>query len=512
MNMFSTNKSTRVRRNKFNLSHEKKMSLKMGNLTPILLQEVVPGDSFKVNSELMMRLSPMIAPVMHRMNAYTHYFFVPNRLVWNEWESFVTGGRQGDEAPVVPKLRMQDFDKSSFAKKTLADYFGLPVMDPAVTYSSIEEISALPFRAYQTIYNEYYQDQNLSDPIAFGLGSGYVTDPDERVRLSTMRKRAWEKDYFTSALPWTQRGGSASIPTRYKEQSEVFTSEGDIPSNIDPLVSRDQGAFGGLSSEVSNELLRIENIEGIDVNDLRKSLRLQEWLEKTARGGSRYIEQILSHFGVMSSDARLQRPEYLGGGRTPVVISEVLQTGATGTDQSIISTPQGNMAGHGISVGRTNSFKRRFEEHGHIIGILSVIPKTAYEQGIERLWNKFDKFDLYWPEFANLGEQAILNKEIYAQFDANQPANNQTFGYQSRYAEYKYQQSSVHGDFRDTLNFWHMGRKFDALPALNESFVESDPTKRIFAVEDQTEDELYCQVYNRVSAVRPMPYFGTPRT
>lgn len=212
----------------------------------------------------------------------------------------------------------------------------------------------------------------------------------------------------------------------------------------------------------------------------------------------------------MLSDARLQRPEYLGGARNPVVISEVLATvSQTATGEE---APQGNMSGHGVSVGSQNGFTRRFEEHGYVLGIMSVMPKTAYQQGLHRMWTREDKFEYFWPDFANLGEQEVLSKEIY--FDPNDTTNannDATFGYQSRYAEYKYSCDSVHGDFRDNLDFWHLGRKFTSRPTLNESFVQSDPSHRIFSVIDPTEDKLYCQVYNRVDALRPMPYFGTPK-
>jgi len=473
-----------------------------------MVQPILPGDSLKVSSEIFMRLAPMLAPIMHRVNVYTHYFFVPNRIVWNDWESFITGGKDGTESPVPPNFAYNDSNKQRFEKGKLCDYMGIPTVDQAETLVTDERISSLPFRAYTQIYNDYFRDQNLEDEIDFSKASGTEATADA---ITTLRQRAWPKDYFSSCLPWSQRGPEVAMSVKYKDQSEVFTSDGNIPSNIDPLVSRDQGDFGGLSSEVSNELLRIENIEGITINELRRSVRLQEWLEKNARGGARYVEQLLSHWGVLSDDARLQRAEWLGGGKSPVAISEVLQTGATGTDTSIISTPQGNMAGHGISASGMNGFRKRFKEHGYVIGIMSVLPIASYQQGIQRHFQRFDKLDYPWPEFANLGEQEVLNREIYFDPTDTDTNNRATFGYQSRYAEEKFGLNSVHGDFRDNLNYWHMGRIFDSRPNLNEDFIKSDPTKRIFAVESPDEDELYCQIYNKVSALRKLPYFGTPR-
>jgi len=489
----------------------------MGDLVPILLEEVVPGDKFKVNTESLVRLAPMVAPMMHRVNIFTHFFFVPNRLTWDGWEDFITGGPDGLDQSTLPLIDLNATNAANFKKGSLGDYFGLPLMDGTITNPAY--VNALPFRAYQMIYNEYYRDQNLTDPIEFTTGA---MDPLDIPRLAEMRKRAWEKDYFTSALPWAQRGNPVGIPVdfNYKNATEVY-NQNDLQPTIDKAVHTGQvGTTDGLlypqGSSDPEDVLRLENLEeeatSVDINELRKAVKLQEWLEKNARAGSRYIEQIFSHFGVKSSDARLQRPEYLGGGKNPVVISEVLQTSATNTqDTAVDASVQGNMAGHGISVGRSNNFSRRFEEHGFIIGIMSVLPRTAYQQGFERFWHKYDKFDYYWPEFAHLGEQEVITHELYHNFAGTANESKATFGYQSRYSEYKYKQSMVHSDFRESLNYWHMGRIFENLPVLNTEFVESDPTTRVFAVEEDGTDKLYVQLYNNVRAIRPMPVFGTPR-
>lgn len=472
----------------------------MGDLVPIYLQEVVPGDKFQVNTEMLMRFAPMVAPVMHRMNVYTHYFFVPNRLVFNGWEDFITGGDDGLDATVFPEMWIYNLTVQHFGNGTLADYLGVPT--PPAEITNTIKVSALPFRAYQLIYNEYYRDQNLQDKVALTKDS-VVTGP-EFAAITALRKRAWEKDYLTSALPFAQRGGEVSIPStvNYKDAAQFqFTTQPTANQAIQVQAGTNPTPLKAVDGNVITEIDNIDSVD-ITVNDLRRAKKLQEWLEKNARAGSRYIEQILSHFGVMSSDARLQRPEYLGGGKTPVTISEVLSTVETAT------VPQGNMAGHGIAVGNSNRFRRGFEEHGYIFGIMSVLPRTAYQQGVPRMLSKIDKFDYYWPEFANLGEQEVLNKEVYANFVSGNPEG--TFGYQSRYAEYKFGQSSVHGDFKGNLSHWHMGRIFSSQPALNGSFVTSDPTHRIFAVTEPSTHKLYAQIYNEVKAIRPMPVFGTP--
>jgi len=489
----------------------------MGELIPIYHEHVVPGDKFRVNSDIFIRLAPMLAPIMHRVNVFTHYFFVPNRIVWDEWETFITGGEDGLQTAAMPYVIIDESTKASFAKGKLSDYFGIPITDGA-TIDKSTTLNCLPFRAYQEIYNEYYRDQNLAAKIEYGgKGSGAVTGfPD----LLNLRSRAWEKDYFTSALPWPQRGADVTLPVtttpQYKDVSIVYNEDGTVVTGNGPIQHSDAGGYiGGVITGTGNA--RIENLEeqqegtSVTINELRNATRLQEWLEKNARGGSRYIEQILSHFGVKSSDSRLQRPEYLGGGKSPVIISEVLnQAGSQGGEGDPALAPVGEMSGHGVSVGKTNGFTKSFEEHGQIIGIMSVLPRTTYQQGLDRHWNKTDKLDFYWPEFAHLGEQEILNKEVYLEWNGAAPPREETFGYIPRYSEYKYKQSSVHGEFRDELDYWHMGRKFTQQPTLSTQFVLADPTHRIFAVEDQAEDKLYCQIYHRVSAIRPMPYYGTP--
>ena len=508
------------RKNIFDLSHERKMSVQFGKLVPTFLLDVIPGDRVKMGTELLARLAPTLAPVMHRINITVHFFFVPNRLVWDNWENFITGGEDGNFTATLPGVQMDNNNKAQFTKGTLADYFGLPVMDEAVTVTTegATPVSALPFRAYQTIYNEYYRDQNLESPIDFSTGNDLGGKP--QTRLTTMRNRAWEKDYFTSCLPSAQKGPGVTLPVTSTFQPQYISNgvlDGNPTSGANLITDPAGGGHirvqgDGATPYVLRNLAAEQNVtHEIPINDLRTAHRLQKWLETNMRAGSRYIESILAHFGVVSPDARLQRPEYLGGIKKPIVFSEVLNT--TGSVDAQVNQPLGSFGGHGLSVGGSKAFDRRFTEHGIIMGIMSILPRTAYQEGIHRNWLKTDKLDYYWPEFANLGEQGVKNGELFWDFAESTDGDNKTkdFGYQSRHAEYRYYQDSVHGEFRDTLNFWHQGRIFKgARPNLNPSFIQADPAKRIFAVSGPNDENAYIQLYNQVRALRPIPYFARP--
>lgn len=509
------------KRSVFNLSHEKKFSCDMGYLIPIMCEEVLPGDSFKVTTNLLVRLSPILAPIMHRINVFTHFFFCPNRLAWNEWESFITGGEDGYNASVAPTITI-----NGLTTGTLGDYLGLPLGTANV------DVSALPFRCIAKIYNEWYRDQNLQVPKAISYNSG----PDATTSTALLL-RNWEKDYFTSALPWTQKGaavqvsmgGNAAVnipmisPTLGVNQLLVgakaagsFTvasttqfplgvlASAAIPDGNNAQLSAQQTSPGHVNDEYLEGTADLSTATPISINDLRLAFQVQKWKERNARSGSRYVESNLAHFGVLSSDARLQRPEFLGGGKSPIVISEVLQTSAT--DDSITDyTPLATMAGHGYSVQKSHEFDKSFEEHGFIIGFLSIMPRTCYQEGLSRMWTRSTRYDYYWPEFAHLGEQAVLKREIYCDGTGTDTA---IFGYQGRYDEYRRRESMVCGDFRTTLDHWHMGRIFGAVPSLDDTFIECDATKRPFAV--PSEHTCWVQVVNAVKAVRPLPVTGEP--
>lgn len=549
-NIFNSIRMKRPRRNAFNLSYESKLTLNMGELVPIMCMPVVPGDKFRVKTETLVRLAPLVAPMMHRVNVFTHYFFVPNRLLWNQWEDFITKGVDGVDVPVFPKIGISaasaNVVKAHLGDSSLWDYLGLPSIakvGSTVVANSPNgvnlpstgiEVSALPFRAYNLIYNEYYRDQNLTDPIEFSLDGGVQTPTVDFMRL---KRRAWEKDYFTSALPWLQRGPEVTVPIQgsgtdldvvYENTSGEQKQRWTNPQGQKFELGELYGFNSHLNTEESNEtqLLGIPTIStsrgnramefdpkgtlkvsvdemGVNINDLRTSNALQRWFERNARGGSRYIEQILSHFGVRSSDARLQRPQFLGGGRMPISVSEVLQTSSTDA-----TSPQANMAGHGISAGVNNGFKHYFEEHGYIIGIMSITPRSGYQQGIPKDFTKFDNMDFYFPEFAHLSEQEIKNKELFVSDD--EAYNEGTFGYTPRYAEYKYKASEAHGDFRGNLSFWHLNRIFEGRPNLNSTFVECNPSNRVFATSETDDDKFWVQMYQDVRALRLMPKYGTP--
>lgn len=510
MSIFTQVQHRKPKTNTFDLSHDRKMSFKMGELTPIHVQEIVPGDSIKMNTSQMLRFVPMVAPPMHRIKVYTHFFFVPSRILWDNFKNFMSGYQDDQITASTAVFPYCNVEFDDLPEGMLGDYMGLPTAGTTAPNAQ-SEITVLPFYAYNKIYNDYYRDQNLvpallPDKAVDGDNFGQIYD----TIIEPCQKRAWSHDYFTSALPFAQKGAEVTIPlgniteANFIDPSHQFPigpGQQNLNINLDGPADNAMPLEAFATGGVGNAPVELQ-VGATTIIDLRRAYKLQEWQEVNARSGTRYTELLQAHFNIRAQDSRLQRPEFLGGSSANVTISEVLQTSSNASEP----TPQGNMAGHGISVGAGTGFSYFAKEHGYIIGIMSVLPKTAYFQGIPRHYLKRDKFDFFWSQFQTIGEQAIQNKEIYV--DLDNAVQDATFGYTPRYAEYKHMLSSVHGAMRSSLDFWHMARKFANQPNLNKSFIEADPTTRIFAV---TQDEqMYAHIFHRIKAKRQMAYFGSP--
>lgn len=536
--IFNTVQMDRPQYSYFDLSHDHKTTLDMGQLVPVLCLEVLPGDVHNISSEAMFRFQALVAPIMHKVDIYIHHFFVPNRIVWKNWENFISPAQTTTPEHRVPIMRFDGAFIPTVAAGSLADRLGVPL---GLNTLDFVDVSALPFAAYQCIWYEYFRDQNtqFTDTNSFYEFAGLQDGAQEVAifdNLSQLRRRAWEHDYFTSSLPFAQKGEAVSlpievtigvdVPVNYIAQGDPFiiknvdgstftggdtaeytpsggqailTDQFGVPTNIDPNGAyRAQGTADELSTTTT-------------INDLRAAYALQKFLEKNARGGTRYTETLLVHFGVHSSDARLQRPEYLGGSKSTMAISEVLST-AQAIGELGENIPQGNMAGHGISVMSGNQCKYYAEEHGFIISVCSLRPKSAYYQGINKMFTRYDRLAYAWPDFAFLGEEPVLNQELYLQ-DFIPNTNKGTFGYLPRYSEYRYLPSRVSGDFQTSLKFWGLQREFDVVPQLNSDFIECRPSSRIFAIDPDlpgNPQSTIAHIYHRISSRRPLPKYGNP--
>lgn len=484
------------KRGKHSLSHYRLLTCDMGELIPCGHFEVLPGDTVQQASSALVRFNPMVAPVMHQVNIRMHHFFVPYRLIWDNWDDFITGGEDGLNASVFPTI-----GPVTYAVGDLGDYLGLP------TGVSLSAVSALPFRAYNFIYNEWYRDQDLQTKAAVITGDG-VDGTTARV----LKRVCWEKDYFTSARSAPQKGNAVTLAlggtapiirntgttnsAKIRDAATGALTGGVIGLQVEGGGTGDFETGGGVDVMLdpnSTLLADLASATGTDVIAFRRALGLQRFQEARARFGARYTEY-LRYLGINAPDSRLERPEYLGGGRTVAQISEVLQTAPTTSGATL---GVADLKGHGIGALRSRRYRRFFDEHGIVMSMLSVVPRTMYYQGLHRSWSRTNRNDFYQPELEMIGQQQVYNREIYAA--AAVPGN--VFGWQDRFDEYRRHESGVSGEFRNTTaNFWHFGREFGAEPALNASFVEASPTKRTFAV--TSTDGLQIAINHSIQARR----------
>lgn len=519
-----------------------KTSFNVGDIVPFYVDEVLPGDTFDVATSKVVRMPSLITPIMDNIYLDTYFFFVPNRLVWSHWKEFNGENTQSAWIPSteyeVPQITAPA--KTGWSVGTIADYFGIPTGVAGLS------CNALPFRAYALIMNEWFRDQNLNDPLSIpvddatvvGVNTGtFVTDV---AKGGLPYKAAKYHDYFTSALPAPQKGPDVEIPVAqsgkipvvaqgldwgsdiYGNQYARFSIQGTPDSPLALTGVAPSGSTGGAVTigpnhdSIMNGLIPTNLaadfsgvVQAATINQLRMAFQVQKLYERDARGGTRYIEILKSHFGVTSPDARLQRPEYLGGNRVPITINQVLQNSGTAEG----TTPQGTPTGQSLTTDVHSDFKKSFVEHGFIIGVMVARYNHTYQQGLERFWSRKSRFDYYWPVFANIGEMAILNKEIYAQ---GTEEDDEVFGYQEAWADYRYKPSRCTGEMRSTaaqsLDIWHLGDDYDSLPALSSEWIAEDSNviDRVIAVSQQNANQLWADVYIKNKCTRPMPLYSIP--
>ena len=512
-----------IPRSSFDCQSTHKTTFNANDLVPVYVDEVLPGDTFKLNMTAFARLATPLYPVMDNMVMDSFFFFVPNRLIWENWQKFM--GQQNNPTDSISYVVPQQVSPSGgYAIGSLQDYMGLPTVGQVTAGSTVSHCAFWP-RAYNLVWNEWFRDENLQNSVTVDQGDG----PDTVANYNLL-KRGKRKDYFTSALPWPQKGQSVSLPLG--ATAPVLTNNTTITfngtsgaSNKYMYTSASGGEYNRVllsAASTDNANLKFGNNSGLyadlstataaTINQLRQSFQIQKLLERDARGGTRYTEIIRSHFGVISPDARLQRPEYIGGGSTPININPIAQTSGTGASGQ--TTPLGNLAAMGTALAHRHGFTQSFTEHGVILGLVSVRADLTYQQGLHRMWSRSTRYDFYFPAFATLGEQAILNKEIYVTGNTTQDDN--VFGYQERWAEYRYNPSRISSLFRSTaagtIDGWHLAEKFTALPTLSSSFIVSNaPVSRIVAVGAAANGQQFLfDSFFDVKKARPMPMYSVP--
>lgn len=529
-------------RSKFPRNFSHKTTFNAGQVIPFYVDEVLPGDTFQVRTSKVVRMQTLLTPVMDNVYLDTYYFFVPNRLVWEHWKQFMG---ENTESAWIPQVEYEvpqlTAPANGWEVGTLADYMGVPTGVKGLS------VSALPFRAYALIMNEWFRSENLTDPLNIpvddatvqGVNTGnYVSDVAKGGKPFVANKF---RDYFTSCLPSPQKGPDVTINTAQLGNAPVVPMGTDIPwkqavaggrmhwymadgasasapedtftytyRNSSNAVSVQGSAFGSSYLWPANLYAQFDNTVSVaTINQLRTAFQIQKFYERSARGGSRYIETLKAHFGVTSPDARLQRPEYLGGNRIPVSINQVIQNSGTVSG----STPLGDTGAMSLTTDVHSDFTKSFVEHGFVIGVMVARYDHTYQQGIERFWSRKSMFDYYWPEFANIGEQAVLNKEIYAQGNAQ---DDEVFGYQEAWADYRYKPSRVSGEMRSSyaqsLDVWHLADDYSKMPALSDAWIHEDPAtiNRVLAVSDNLANQFFCDIYVQNYSTRNMPLYSIP--